>query len=58
MDQQIKGYIHKYRNSLWILILLDEMHTVSKSYFSVWLSSTFRKERNSMAFPIEKREKN
>lgn len=58
MDQQIKGYIHKYRNSLWILILLGETHAVSKSYSSVWLSSTFRNERNSMAFPIEKQEKN
>lgn len=58
MDQQIKGYIYKYRNSLWILILLGETHTVSKSYSSVWLSSTFRNERNSMAFPIEKQEKN
>lgn len=54
MDHQIKGYIRKYMNSLWILILLGEMHTVSKSYSSVWLSSTFRNERNSMMFPIEK----
>lgn len=30
MDHQLKGNIHRYGNSLWILILLGEMHTVSK----------------------------